>query len=121
MRFLAIIAVFFAFTAMAAPLTKATIQTNANCEMCQSTIESTLSALDGVKKASLDLVTKKVTVKFDADVIELAQLRQAIAAVGYNADDVPARPKAQEALADCCKPKTTSCCADKSKSCKKPE
>lgn len=123
MRFLAIIAVFFAFTAMAAPPKKITIQTNAQCEMCQNTIESTLFALDGVKKVELDLVTKKVKVKFDEKVIDETQLRQAIAAVGYNADDVPARPKAQKALADCCKPKKAgaSCCASKAKACKKPE
>lgn len=123
MRFLAIIAVFFAFTAMAAPPKKITIQTNAQCEMCQNNIESALFALDGVKKAELDIVTKKVKIKFDSDVIDEAQLRQAIAAAGYNADDVPARPKAQDALADCCKPKTGkgACCAGKAKACKKPE
>lgn len=123
MRNLLFFVALFGFFAMAAPPKKVTIQTNAICGMCETNIESGLLAIEGVKKADLDLVTKKVKIKFDADLVDVATLRQAIANVGYNADDVPARPKAQEALAACCKPKTTTaaCCADKTKACKKPE
>ncbi|MEM1359632.1 MAG: heavy metal-associated domain-containing protein, partial [Bacteroidota bacterium] len=92
---------------------KVTIQTNAICEMCQHTIEKALFALDGVKRAELDLITKKVKVKYDEKVTDIATIRQAIAAVGYDADDVPARPKARAALDDCCK--------GDGKVCKKPE
>ncbi|MFT7120637.1 MAG: copper chaperone CopZ [Neolewinella sp.] len=113
MRVLAILAVLFAFTAMAAPPKKASIQTNAVCEMCQFAIEKALFKIDGVKKAELDLVTKKVKIKYDESVVDLATLRQAISAVGYDADDVPARPAAREALDDCCK--------GDGKACKKPE
>lgn len=113
MRFIAILAVFFAFTAMAAPPKKVTIQTNAVCGMCQFTIEGALAKVDGVESAELDLVTKKIKIKYDAKVIDVTTLRQAIAAVGYDADDVPARPRAREALADCCK--------GDGKACKKPE
>lgn len=115
------IVVFFAFTATAAPPQKITILTNARCEMCQNAIERTLFALDGVKKVRLDLVTKEVKIKYDDAVVTDAQLRQAIAAIGYDADDVPARPKAQEALADCCKPNKTAGGTDGAKACKKPE
>lgn len=121
MRNLLFIVALFGFFAMAAPPKKIVIQTNAICEMCQSRIESTLFDIEGVKKAELDLVTKKVKIKYDEDVVDVATLRQAIASVGYNADDVPARPKAQEALDACCKPKADACCADKAKACKKPE
>ena len=108
---------------MAAPPKKITIQTNAICGMCKTNIESSLAALEGVENAELDLVTKKVKIKYDAKVIDENTLRQAIANTGYDADDVPARPKAQEALAACCKPKkdAASCCMDKTKECKKPE
>lgn len=111
------------FFAMAAPPKKIVIQTNAICGMCETNIETGLLAIEGVQKADLDLVTKKVKIKYDADLVDVATLRQAIANVGYNADDVPARPKAQEALAACCKPKkaAAACCADKTKACKKPE
>ena len=107
--------------AMAAPPKKIVIQTNAICGMCKTNIETSLAALEGVKSAELDLVTKKVKIKYDKDVLDAATLRQAIANTGYSADDVPARPKAQEALAACCKPKGNACCADATKACKKPE
>jgi len=121
MRNLLFLVALCGFFAMAAPPKKVSIQTNAICEMCQSKIEKTLFALEGVKRAELDMVTKKVKIKYDEDLIDVATLRQAIASVGYNADDVPARPKAQAALDACCKPKGDACCADKTKACKKPE
>ncbi|TXF90692.1 heavy-metal-associated domain-containing protein [Neolewinella aurantiaca] len=121
MRNLFLFVALFGFIAMAAPPKKIVIQTNAICGMCKTNIEESLGALEGVKKVELDLVTKKVKIKYDDDVLDAATLRQAIANTGYNADDVPARPKAQEALAACCKPKPDACCADKTKSCAKPE
>ena len=120
MRFLPLLFVALFTMSVAAPPKKVVIQTNAICEMCKSSIEKQLLGLDGVAKAELDLVTKKVKIKYDEDVIDVATLRQAIAATGYQADDVPPRPKAQANLAACCKPKdleTTKAC---SKSCAKP-
>lgn len=121
MRNLLLFVALLGFIAMAAPPEKIIIQTNAQCEMCRINIEGKLLALEGVKKAELDMVTKKVKIKYDDKKIDAATLRQAIANTGYNADDVPARPKAQQALAACCQPKTTSCCADKAKACVKKE
>jgi copper chaperone CopZ len=121
MRNLLLFVALFGFLAMAAPPQKIVIQTNAICGMCKTNIETSLNGMEGVKTAELDLVTMKVKIKFDDKVVDADMLRQAIANTGYNADDVPARPKAQEALAACCKPKTDACCADKTKSCAKPE
>ena len=123
MRTLLLFVALFGFLAVAAPPKKVVIQTNAVCGMCETNIEEGLLAIEGVKKADLDLTTKKVKIKFDDKVLDEATLRQAIANIGYDADDVPARPKAQDALAACCKPKKAAkaCCADKAKACKKPE
>lgn len=123
MKYTFLFAILFSFVAMAAPPKKVVIQTNAQCGMCKTNIETSLASIDGVKTAELDLVTKKVKIKYDDDVVDVATLRQAIANTGYNADEVPARPKAQDALAACCKPKegTAACCADKTKACKMPE
>lgn len=123
MRNLFLFVALFGFLAMAAPPKKIVIQTNAICGMCKTNIEESLGSLEGVKKVELDLVTKKVKIKYDDKVLDEATLRQAIANTGYDADDVPARPKSQEALAACCKPKkeAAGCCADKTKACKKPE
>ena len=122
MRNLFLLLTLFTFVAMAVPPKKIVIQTNAVCGMCKTNIETSLAAIEGVKKAELDLVTKKVKIKYDDKAVDVATLRQAIANTGYDADEVPARPKAQEALAACCKPKKTAakaCCADKAKACKK--
>lgn len=88
----------------AGQLERVVIKTNAVCEMCQVRIESNLRKLEGVKKVRLDLTTKNLTVKYDSEVLDVATIRQAVAGLGYNADDVPARPKVQTALPDCCKP-----------------
>ena len=126
MRILPILVAVFAFLAVAAPPKKVVIQTNAICEMCKNNIEKSLSALEGVEMAELDLVTKKVKIKYDEDLIDVATLRQAIANTGYEADDVPARPKARENLADCCKKGDASeaapkkACTKASSSCSKP-
>ncbi len=84
------------------------IKTSAICDMCKVSIERALLKLQGVQTAELDLVTKKVNIRYDADQLSVATLRQAIAAVGYDADEVTARPKAYDSLAACCK-KGSSC------------
>ncbi|OAV44550.1 heavy-metal-associated domain-containing protein [Lewinella sp. 4G2] len=122
MRLLPILVAVFAFIAMAAPPKKVVIQTSAVCEMCKTSIEKNLLAIEGVAKAELDLVTKKVKIKYDDKLVDVATLRQAIANTGYAADDVPARPKAVEGLANCCKPKDTAkkgCAKSCAKTCDK--
>ncbi len=111
MRTLLFVSLLFAFVVAAAPvedIQKAKIKTSAICDMCKVSIEKALFKLEGVKAVELDLVTKKVSIRYDADKINVATLRQAIAATGYDADEVPARPKAYDNLAACCK-KGSSC------------
>ena len=93
---------------------KVVIKTSAICGMCKTTIEDALTRLDGVVKAELDLVTKKVTVRYLAKNVDVATLRQAISAAGYDADDIPARAKAYESLSACCK-NPASCSDDEAK------
>lgn len=109
MRILALIAVFFAFTAMSANTQKVSIQTNACCETSQFIIEKALNKLDGVKRCEVDLVTQKVKIKYDDSKLDVATLRQAIAGTGFKADDLPARPKAYDALPNCCKGDGSAC------------
>lgn len=90
------------------PKKKVVVKTSAICGMCKTTIEKALYKLEGVRKANLDIITKKVKVKYDASLVDEATIRQAISAAGYDADEIPARPKAYEALPACCK-KGSSC------------
>ena len=88
---------------------KITIQTNSCCAMSQRLIERALLAVDGVKRADLDLVTSEVRVKYDPDRTEPAILRQAIAAAGFVADDVQPRPRQIAALPLCCREGKEGC------------
>jgi mercuric ion binding protein len=79
------------------------IQTSAQCGTCKTIIEKALKNTPGVKKAKLDLDTKKVTVKYNSSKITPDQIRKAITAAGYDADQLPAKPAAYNALPACCK------------------
>jgi periplasmic mercuric ion binding protein len=91
---------------------KATIKTSAQCEMCKENIETAVAKLDGVKKASLDVSTKELKVKFDAGKISLDEIKKAVTATGYWADNLIPDKEAYAALPACCKPQK-SCCSGK--------
>lgn len=79
------------------------IQTSAQCGMCKDRIEKEMAFTKGVKYASLDLETKELTIRYKESKTTAEDVRKAVAAVGYDADDVPADVKAYEALPPCCK------------------
>lgn len=80
------------------------IKTSSQCGDCKERIESKLNYEKGVVYAELDLETKKVEVKFNQKQTSIDKIRQAIAEIGYNADDVKADVAAQSALPKCCQP-----------------
>ncbi len=79
------------------------IQTSAQCEMCKDRMEKEMAFTKGVNYANLDLETKKLTVRYKEKKTNAEQIRKAIAAVGYDADEVPADPEAYDKLPACCK------------------
>ena len=81
-----------------------TIQTSAQCGDCKNRIESKLNYIKGVKFAELDLDSKKVTVKFKTALVSRKEILEAIAAVGYSADEVKAKQEDVEKLPKCCQP-----------------
>lgn len=102
------ILVLFFFVGMAnaqeARVATATIQTSAECGSCKKRIEDKLNYTSGVKFAELNLVDKKVTVKFNPKKISLDEIRKIISETGYDADRIPANPKSVKELPACCKP-----------------
>ena len=80
------------------------IQTNAQCGDCKERIEGKLNYTKGIKFAELDDQTKIVTVKYDPSKIELLTIKQTIAKIGYDADDVKADKEDVEKLPKCCQP-----------------
>jgi len=79
------------------------IHTSAVCEMCKHTIETALYKVKGVISANLDLATKDVTVTYKTALTGKDAIKKAIAAAGYDADDVKADAKAYDGLHTCCK------------------
>ena len=73
------------------------------CGMCTDKIASGLGKLDGVVKVDVDLEKKIGKVVYKAGVINLGVIEKAIAAIGYDANDTPAEPKAYSRLDMCCK------------------
>jgi periplasmic mercuric ion binding protein len=79
------------------------IKTSATCEMCKETIEKYMSFEKGVKRSSLDVDSKILTVVYNPTKTTPEKLRKAVSKSGYDADDVKADPKAYNKLDDCCK------------------
>ena len=73
------------------------------CGMCTDKIASGLGKLEGVVKVDVDLEKKIGKVVYKAGVINLGVIEKAIAAIGYDANDTPAEPKAYSELDMCCK------------------
>lgn len=81
-----------------------TIQTSAECDECKERLESTLNYTKGIVFAEVDISTKIATVKFKTKDISLVEIKQKIASIGYDADEIPADKTALEKLPLCCRP-----------------
>lgn len=79
-----------------------TFKVYGNCGMCEKTIEGSLKNVKGIVKADWNKETKMMEVTFDPAVISLKEIKQKIAGVGYDTDEVRATDKAYNGLAGCC-------------------
>lgn len=84
------------------------VKTSAICDMCKNRIELVVNNLDGVKKSLLNLDSGIIKIKYNTDKLSETDIRVAISDAGYDADDMPADPKAYSVLPGCCK-KGSSC------------
>ncbi|WP_430613598.1 heavy-metal-associated domain-containing protein [Flavobacterium sp. JP2137] len=75
------------------------------CESCGKTFKSTLFKMSGVRQFDIDDQAQTITVYYSPKKVSLAQIKQAISKMGYDADEVKADPAAYEQLDDCCKNK----------------
>lgn len=91
------------FTMVGGGKTKSTFKVYGICGMCETKIEKTLNDVDGVVWADWELETLQLTVKYDASVISLDQIKQRLANVGYDSDSHRATEEAYKRLHACCK------------------
>jgi len=92
------------FTQKAEKFKTIIIQTSAECDDCKTRLEEKLNYTSGIKFAELDLESKKLTVKFTTSKISVDEIKQLIANLGYDADDLKAKKEAVEKLPLCCQP-----------------
>lgn len=92
-----------AFKAQESKLAEIKIVTSAVCETCKETIEKALAFEKGIKRSTLDVATKIVTVTYNPEKTTPEKIRLAISNAGYDADEVKANPKAYKKLPNCCK------------------
>jgi copper chaperone CopZ len=78
------------------------IKTSAQCDMCKKRIEKALGLEKGIKSAVLDVDSKVLTVQYRTDKTDSRKVQQAVQSIGYDADALPADPKAYKKLPDCC-------------------
>ncbi len=73
-----------------------------NCDMCKETMEGALKKKDGVLKKDWDKKTKMLTVTYDESKITLTQIKQKLADVGYDTDEIQAKDEVYNKLHKCC-------------------
>lgn len=54
-----------------------------SCASCVNTVQEAVSELDGVLSASVNLVTEKLTVRYDPQRVRVAQIKKAVVDAGY--------------------------------------
>ncbi len=79
------------------------IKTSAQCGMCYDNIKKEFTFTKGVNSFQLNEENGEVTVKYNPSKTNPEKIRKAISKAGYDADDIPANPKAYEKLDACCK------------------
>ncbi len=73
------------------------------CESCGLNINRGTRKAKGIKKVKIDPAANTITVTYRTDRTDPDTIRKAIAAAGYDADDIKAAPAAYEKLDGCCK------------------
>lgn len=80
------------------------ILTSAECDMCKAKIEKEVGLSKGVRKATLDVASKVLTVVYNPAKTNPGKLKTVVSNAGYDADEVKANNRAQKKLPDCCQP-----------------
>lgn len=78
------------------------IHSNAVCDMCVTTIQTEMLYVKGVQAVKVNLDANTIHVDYKPSKTNPDKLRQAVAKLGYMADDVMPDAAARKALPDCC-------------------
>ena len=82
---------------------KANFQVSGNCDMCKTKIETAAKAVEGVKTARWNVVSKKMKVKFNPAITNTDKIQQIIVSIGYDTEKYKATDDIYNNLHHCCK------------------
>ena len=88
---------------VAAVKTNLTFGVRGNCGMCKMTIEKAANSVEGVASAIWDVDQKKIDISFGDGKIDAVAIHKAIAASGYDTEQVAGNDEAYDGLPGCCK------------------
>jgi mercuric ion binding protein len=104
--FLILLLTVFAFSAQGQEKknknAKYTTEVNGNCEMCQKRIQKAAFSVPGVKSASWNIETHQLNVILNEEKCSLLDVKNAIAKVGHDTDNVKATKEDYDSLHGCC-------------------
>lgn len=80
------------------------IHTSAECGECKERLEKKLNYTKGIKFAEVDLATQDVVIGYNPKKISVDEIKKIISEIGYDADEVKAKPEAVQELPLCCRP-----------------
>jgi periplasmic mercuric ion binding protein len=83
--------------------TNLTFGVRGNCGMCKKTIEDAANSVEGVVSAIWDVDKKKIDISYDDSKIDAVAIHTAIAASGYDTEQVAGNEEAYDDLPGCCK------------------
>ena len=83
--------------------TNLTFGVRGNCGMCKKTIEDAANSVEGVVSAIWDVDKKKIDISYDDSKIDAVAIHTAIAASGYDTEQVAGNEEAYDGLPGCCK------------------
>ncbi len=79
------------------------IKTSAQCDECKERIEKALAFEKGIKSSNVDIENQTITIVYYDKRTNPDKIRETIANIGYDADDVPAKKESYNKLPKCCK------------------
>lgn len=82
--------------------TETTFGVRGNCEMCKKTIEAAALGIHGVSYADWNVDLKKIEVKFNSKMTDEMAIHKAIAASGYDTDQLSGSDDSYKSLPKCC-------------------
>lgn len=98
----------FAFQQTQSKILKTSFEVKGVCDMCKSRIEKGAIKIKGVKYASWDVNSNKLSIIYNSRKIKLDTIKKNIAAFGHDTDKYKATDEVYQSLPECCYYKTLS-------------